>query len=295
MRTLAEYIMRGRAQAILVAVLGVGSLFFAWLGAAAVALVTLRKGPGQGMLVLIWALLPASVIMIMGRDIGPLAALVGVSLAAVVLRRTVSLAWAMIACAVSGGLTALMLLTIGESQLDSVMAVLQQFVDNLQTQVQSQAANQNGEAGQAAQVSVSMPSKADVAGLIGVSNAFSVAVSLLLARWWQGMLYNPGGFRAEFHSLRLTPVVAALCIAAAVLLGTAGDTYRVWVFLPLVPLLFAGFGLIHGVIGLKNWPRGALIGAYVAWIILDPARLALLIATLADSFMDFRRRIGTQN
>ena len=59
MRGLAEFIMRGRWQALAVAVLGAGSLLFGWLSAAAVALVTLRKGVTDGSWLVLWALLPA--------------------------------------------------------------------------------------------------------------------------------------------------------------------------------------------------------------------------------------------
>ena len=44
MRGLAEFIMRGRWQALGVAVLGSGSLLFGWVSAAAIALVTLETG-----------------------------------------------------------------------------------------------------------------------------------------------------------------------------------------------------------------------------------------------------------
>ena len=72
MRALAEFIMRGRTQAVAVSVLAVGTVFFAWIGAAAVALVTLRKGSTQGVYLLAWTLLPAAVIALQGSDLGPL-------------------------------------------------------------------------------------------------------------------------------------------------------------------------------------------------------------------------------
>ncbi len=59
MRALAQYVMRGRMQAVIVAAVATGSVLFAWLGAAVVALVTLRKGTNQGLYVLFWALLPS--------------------------------------------------------------------------------------------------------------------------------------------------------------------------------------------------------------------------------------------
>ena len=48
MHGLANFVMRGRWQALLVTVAGAGSLMFCWISAAVVALVTLRKGAGAG-------------------------------------------------------------------------------------------------------------------------------------------------------------------------------------------------------------------------------------------------------
>ena len=48
MKGLASFVMRGRLQALVVAVAGAGSLLFCWVSAAAIALVTLRRGAGPG-------------------------------------------------------------------------------------------------------------------------------------------------------------------------------------------------------------------------------------------------------
>ncbi len=42
MKVVAEYVMRGRNQAVLVSVLGASSLMFSWISAAVLALVTLQ-------------------------------------------------------------------------------------------------------------------------------------------------------------------------------------------------------------------------------------------------------------
>jgi hypothetical protein len=109
MRALAEYVMRGRAQAVLVAALATGTVLFAWIGAAVVALVTLRKGAGHGAYVLFWALLPAAMLAALG-DPGPVTTLLGVMLLAVVLRASHSWSWSLVAAVLSGLLTGLLLL-----------------------------------------------------------------------------------------------------------------------------------------------------------------------------------------
>jgi len=102
MRGLAEFIMRGRWQALAVAVIGAGSLLFGWLSAAAIALVTLRKGVVDGSWLVLWALLPALLAAWMSGDIGSIVLLAGTFALAVVLRVSVSLAVAVLASAALG-------------------------------------------------------------------------------------------------------------------------------------------------------------------------------------------------
>ena len=59
MRALAKYLMRGPKQAVIVAVIAAALPLMFWLSAAVLTLVTLRKGVGEGINVLVWALLPA--------------------------------------------------------------------------------------------------------------------------------------------------------------------------------------------------------------------------------------------
>ena len=91
MKGLAEFVMRGRLQALLVTVAGAGSLLFCWISAAALALVTLRKGAGSGVWLFMWALLPAGTLLYAYGDSGPLALLAGTLVLALVLRATVNL------------------------------------------------------------------------------------------------------------------------------------------------------------------------------------------------------------
>src|SRR5690625_7940374 len=86
MRALAGFVMRGREQAVLVAALSTATMLLSWLGAAVVALVTLRKGTRAGLQVLLWALLPAVLITHFMREVGTLAVLLAVMALALLLR-----------------------------------------------------------------------------------------------------------------------------------------------------------------------------------------------------------------
>ena len=91
MKGLAEFVMRGRLQALLVTLAGAGSVLFCWISAAVLDLVTLRKGAGPGAWLFMWAVLPTGALWYVYGDSGPLALLAGTLTLALVLRATVNL------------------------------------------------------------------------------------------------------------------------------------------------------------------------------------------------------------
>ncbi|WP_019529781.1 hypothetical protein [Dasania marina] len=280
MRALAEFVMKGRWQAILVAVLASTTVLFTWVGAAVVALVILRQGFKEGFTVLLWALLPSIVMVVLG-DTGPLATMLGTALLASVLRATTSWPLTLIAAVASGVLTGLALLAFGQAYIEEIL----RFVSELITQVQNQAAK-----GQ--QVAISAPTVVQILGLLGLGNAITVTLCLILARWWQALLYNPGGFRQEFYSLRLTPPLTVLLLVAGIALSSLGADYRFWALICVVPFMFAGFALVHGLVAKKQM-NGRWLGLfYIGWFILDPIKLLLLLVVVVDSWFDLRGRLG---
>lgn len=268
--------MRGRTQAVSVAVLSVGTVFFAWVGAAAVALVTLRKGAGQGGYVLLWALLPAAVIALGAADLGPITAIVGVYLGASCLRVSSSWPLALIAISIAGLLLAVLMNTVAVAQTQQIADLLAQLV--------TQMREQNP------QVQMQAMSVSDVAGLIGVINAYTVALSLLLGRWWQSQLYHPGGFRTEFHAMRLAPVAVVALVIGMLLLGASAD-WRNWMLILQMPLTFAGIGLIHTMVDRYRLRQSWLVVFYVLWVFLMPLRWLVQLLAVIDSFIDVRKRL----
>ena len=66
MRGLAEYVMLGRRQAIIIVLLSGFFPLLYFISAAVIALVTLRKGQAEGLILLLWSLLPAGMMWAMG-------------------------------------------------------------------------------------------------------------------------------------------------------------------------------------------------------------------------------------
>lgn len=281
MRALAEFAMRGRAQAIGVAVAGIVLPFFVWVSAAVIGLVALRRSSQDTFIVLGWSLLAAVAVMLWQGDPGPVVALVGTAVAAGVLRWSRSWPFALVAIVVAGLLSAVLLNAVDSRFVTELVAMLNEFLAKLRERMPPEQASLLG-----------AMSAVQVSGLLGLRSACLMVAGLLLARWWQAALYNPGGFREEFHSLRLpVPVVVGL-IAAGVLVAVVGSDYKIWSALFALPFIVAGFALIHGLVGLKRWGRGPLVVLYVAWLLVwELVTGALLVLAVLDSWWDFRGRL----
>jgi hypothetical protein len=282
-KALAEFAMRGRLQALLVTVAGAASLLFCWVSAAVLALVTLRKGPGAGGWLLLWAVLPAGVMAFAFGDSGPLALLSGVMVLALVLRITVSLPLAVLAGVPVGVCTGLGLLAFGGEYLEQIADYLGDFIATLERQL--------SEGG--APVPLARPEPLQIAGMLGAGTAMSSVLCLLLARYWQAALYNPGGFGEEFRALYYPPAVSGALLVAAVGLFGLGPQYRTWAMICALPLTFAGLALVHARAAWRGRGRGWLTGFYLAWLLLDPVKLLVVVAALIDSWKRFRQHWST--
>jgi hypothetical protein len=132
-------------------------------------------------------------------------------------------------------------------------------------------------------------------GFLMMLLGLSLVLTILLARWWQSLLYNPGGFRAEFHAL-LVPkslAIAVTALAALVFSGTvAKDSIWVDIFLiSIMVYLVQGLAVIHGIVGGRGLSKWWLAPVYVGLFFVPPhVILGLVMVGLVDSVVDFRSR-----
>lgn len=281
MRGLAEFIMRGRWQALGVAVLGSGSLLFGWVSAAAIALVTLRNGSAAGGWLTLWAILPAIIIAAISGDTGSVLLLLGTFSLAVILRESVSLSLAVMA--------SVPLALLGGAALTLFNGVFLQELVATFNQALAQFEQELGQ-GEAAEMVFNAVSVPQVAALLATGNAVIALLSLILGRYWQASLYNPGGFGEEFRALRL-PVGAVLLMAStALILWWLGPDWRVWSAVVVLPLTIVGFSLIHAFA--KRTGKGVtwLTLMYALWIVLDLVKWLWVGCVVIDTFADVRGR-----
>lgn len=274
---LANYVARGRAQALLVAVICAGIPLLFWMSATVIGLVTLRQGIAEGTIILLWAMLPAGVMMYLG-EVVPIVVLVGTVLMAGLLRATASWQLVLLACTVLGLLFGGGLMTIGRDYTAMIESLFGEFFSRLY-------ANSDPAA-----VRFEAPDALDIAGMFGLVQTFTLVNCLLMSRWCQAMLDHPGGFRREFLALRIEvlPMVVLITVAAGVIYTTKG--IGVWAWLLLLPLLFAGIALIHAAVANRGVGPQWLVLMYVGLILLPPVKYGLVGLAALDSWINLRNR-----
>ena len=275
MKALAGFAMSGRRQAILAAtLLGILPLLN-FLSAPIVALVFLRHGKSEALIVLAWAVLPAAGWAVAG-DMIPLLTLLGSTLLAGVLRSFGSWEFALLT-AIGVGIAAQLALVLqpGFVELMQQQIALVMANPELQGQVNDRPEDQM-------QQLLKM--------FYGMMLMLLAVTVLMLARYWQAALYNPGGFRQEFHQLRLSWKTTAILCSVFVLTTLGPVQLQPFSILFVLPLLIAGVALVHGIAGLKKWPVAVMAIFYVA--MMSPVMTQILVlAAIADSWVDFRSRV----
>lgn len=288
MRAMAEFIMRGRMQATLV-VVGCAALpLLFWLSAAAGCLVLLRRGMSDALGVLAWALLPALVWWYFGEP-RTLMVLLGSWGLAAVLRASESWVRVLLVSVAVGLLYAVVLGAVFREPIEAMAVELQKLLPHVFGDVYQQ---------------MSVEERARLGALITpVLNGLIAAllqivsvVCLILGRYWQALLYNPGGFGREFRSLKL-PRAPMLVLLVCMLVGpNFGPELAMLTPLCSVPLMFAGLALIHGLVAAKRLTRFWLVGLYVTLLLFMQLIYPLLVViAIVDSLIDFRGRLASKD
>ena len=288
MRALAEFIMRGRMQAILVVGVAAALPMLFWLSAAAGSLVLLRRGLNDALSVLVWAIVPALAWWYFG-DPRTLLVLLGSLGLALLLRNQASWARVML-CSVGLGLLYVwgLAAVFGEP-----IAALAGELQKVLPETLSGAYEQFSDEERARLGALLAPV---LTGLLAALLQIVTLLSLMLARYWQAALYNPGGFGGEFRALRFPPVVAIMLLVGMLLGPSLGAQFAVLTPLCSVPLVFAGVALMHGLVAQGRLPRFWLVGLYVTLVLFMQLIYPLLVVlAIVDSLFDFRGRAAGKN
>ncbi|WP_242170623.1 MULTISPECIES: hypothetical protein [unclassified Pseudomonas] len=289
MRALAEFIMRGRVQATLV-VAGCAALpLLYWLGAAAVCLVLLRRGLKDAFGVLALGLLPALIWWLQMGDPRVLLVLLGSSSLALVLRASESWVRTLLVSVALGLVYSVMLGAAFRPQIE----VLSQEIVKILPLALGDLYQQLSVDERARLASLIAPV---LTGLIAALLQVLSVLSLILGRYWQALLYNPGGFGREFRSIRIPAGPAMLLLACMVVGPNFGPQMALLAPICSVPLVFAGLALIHGLVARKRLATFWLVGLYVVLLVFMQLIYPLLVVlAIVDGLIDFRGRLASKD
>ncbi len=288
MRALAEFIMRGRMQATLVVVVSAALPLLFWLSAAASSLVLLRRGPRDAVGILAWAVLPALVWWHFG-DPRVLLVMLGTLSLALLLRAGWSWVRVLLVSIALGLVYGVTLGAVFSQPINELAAELHKLMPQMFDGVYQQMSVDEQTRLQALVAPV-------LTGLMAALLQIVSLLCLMLGRYWQAALYNPGGFGLEFRALRLPPALA-LGLLAVIVLGTnLGLELAMLTPLCSVPLAFAGVALLHGLAAAGRLSRFWLVGLYVSLLLfLQLIYPLLVVLAIVDSLIDFRGRRARNN
>ncbi len=300
MHTLGQFIMKSRSNAILLALAFAAIPLFNWAGVVIMAMVTLRRGPSEGFLVLL-AIIALDIFraLYIGLASPLLLSVLGGALyvwcMAAVLRTANSWSQVLLVTALLGSLVVLLVHGLmgdvalyWKAQLKSVLEAKLHALPAQEQEAFTQAVGQvNGleYLSQFARVAT---------GLVVAMTFFGSLFNLLLARWWQALLYNPGGLRGELYQIRMGYLPAGLLLLTGLLTALSFDA--AWDVLPIFGLVFclAGTSLIHSCASKISKGQGIalLVFFYIILIFISPYSLLLLmLLAFFDSFINIRNQL----
>jgi len=291
---LAKYIMRGRIQAMLVAsTLALVSLVMppvSIVSSASVALVTLRRGAIEGFIVLACSTAVAAVFgfFLLGNYqfvlLYGVVLWVPVWLISIILRegRYLSLA-------------------IEVAVLLGVLGVVGFYLYNAESatmwkSILSQMVPPNAPV-EDIQHTLDMLSHY-MTGIVAAASVFGLLFGLFLGRWWQALLYNPGGFRQEFLSLNTHPRLAigsiVVVVVASLSSGVISEVSWNIAILLFVLYTFIGTAVLHTVFASMKMGRFIVPMFYVTLFLIPHAMLPVAVVGLSDAWINLRNKISNQ-
>lgn len=299
MQAIAAFVLRGRNQAIL-SIIGFATLalFFTPFGlfsAASIGLVTLVHGAKQGITI---TLIASVFMLVISSFTGQL--MLGVEYVvfywlpvwflAQLLAKDYSLSLVVMAASIIGMVVAIILAALYVSYESEWNKFI---LDNLLPAFEKAKVDMSQEEIKVLLLSVGR-------WLVHFGAAYwvlSMCASLYIARWWQSLLYHPGGFGEEFRQLRFGIIFAVVglvltALALIVKSGLLGQIFIGMASVVAVLFMFQGLAIAHYVAAVRKLKGVWLYMLYVMMMVLMPYELFLIaLIGLSDNWANYRMRI----
>jgi hypothetical protein len=283
-----DFLLQGRREAAIAAMLTAAIPFMGWLSLAIVAFITLRKGAKNGLFVAGWSIVPAVISSyLMSNSLAiTMEALFSYLLVwglALLLRATASWRYVL---EVSFGVC-LVIIVFFYWLIPDLNQVYTQYLLDVY-----KAAGTSPETYTDAQEFI----KEIVYYLLGVQTSLymlHILFALVVGRGLQAVLFNPGGLSQELKIIRLD---VGVLILAIIFLGFGLKMSYDWAFgaVPVFVMLYliAGLSLVHHAIKQRIPFKGAILLFYIVCALLFPFSLIpVIVLAIGDTILNLRRFI----
>jgi hypothetical protein len=259
-----------------------------WLSSVLIALVTLQNGARQGLMVIIWAILPGVAMLCLGQY--------AVFLDILCLQFLLSWGFALI-LRQYGSWMVLMQSSAGLGVLG--VMIIHFFFPGVQASLVSQLSAIAKDYHSMTMFKI-QPSDIDywfnyfslfATSMLAIKVLTSNLLVVLLARWWQSSVIPTINLQKEFYQMRLHYFAAIVLIVL-----TFGVRYDSTLFfnilvVAVMPFVFCGLSVLHTLCATKKNGSVFLSVFYVLFVFLSPYILACLtVLGWLDCFLDFRKK-----
>ena len=254
------------------------------------ALVILRLGIYSSAPIFVTLIL-ISVYFAKEGNIIPLSCVIGTGVLALILRVTRSLSSVLVLAPWVVIIWVLMLSQFAEPYLEKLLFHVKEVFSEFENQLLENAELNNNK--QATNKLISqLPELSGnyLLGNIALIQMILSLMSLFFARGLQSRLYNPEGWRKEFHQLRFTRI-GLLTLLFGILGCTSLVEFQYWTWLFALPLLVSGVAIVHSCAKIKKLNGQWLIGFYIILIIFAPLIPILILLVMIDHWIDVRGRL----
>lgn len=304
LRRFTDFVLRSRLHAMGAAfALSLVPLFGASIGILVAAFVTLRKGALDGTFVLCATIVPYLLnYMLSSESMQSQAVMIATVtiiainiltwLLALILRRYSNWSLVIEVSMLTGiVLICLIHLVFPEIQIWWTKQLTAYF--NKTASMLEQFKPEGAASSEEMQTSIVASVKHYITGFVIASIIINAFLQLIIARWWQAIIFNPGGLRKELYQIRLSYISAAVFIAV---LGLAymGNTFG----LDMMPVMItafcaAGLSLIHCRLAINKAGWFWLMLVYLGIIFIFPMGIVLVaIMGLLDSLFNMRQQFN---
>lgn len=286
LKSFAHYLLKNRSNAAWVALAFSIPAFLSTFSIVIVGLVTLRKGAKEGFYVLIWATLPFIAHAYAAKSIAffviALSSFVFFWLFALLLKRYGS--WSLVLQVAA--VVCVVVVAGAHIVYGDVVQMWQSYISEV---IQHSSMFEN--------VQISSASLHAIASVAtGVELLFAmvaIMLKLVVARWWQASIFNPGGLRKELLQVRLDKLVLLLFVLLMVLALAYKTFVPIDLLLPLLgAYILAGLSVLHFWLGSYRHALLALVGFYIAVAMVPAVLLMVAVFAAVDSVVNLRVKMA---